>query len=161
MRVVAEQLTVALLAENVGVGIDALFVEHIDVKQVIADLVGGVAEHEGYFLCALGDASQTDGKAVAAEDGEDDADVSRRKLLAHVLCDVVHACVVALRPCENGLGNAQNVLFADGDTLLLDAVAKAVAHDLRKVVALSDDGRSHASDNGSDCSFHLLLLVRR
>ena len=154
MLYIAEQLTILCLAEDIGIGVNALFVEHVDIKQVIADLVGGVAEHEGYLLAAERDTAQADGKSVSAEDGENYADMAAGVLCLNIGSDIVHGCIVALRPCKDRLGDADDILLADGDILLLDAVQNAVGNDLCKIVALADDGRSHAAYNCSDSSFH-------
>ena len=72
---------------------------------------------------------------------------------------LVDACVVALSPCQNGLGNGNNVLAADFYVFLFKTVAEGVGEYLSQIVALTDDGRSDAPRNGTDCSFHAYISV--
>ena len=152
MLYIAEQLTVLFLAEDIGVGVNALFVEHVYIKQVIADLVGGVAEHNCYLLAAECDTTQADCKSVSAEDGEDNADMAAGVLCLYIGCNIIHGCVVALRPCEYRLGDTDDILLADSDIFCLDAVQNALCHDLCKIVALTYDGCSDTAYNCSDRS---------
>ena len=69
---VAEQLPVLLQRQHIPVGVHALLVHEVRVNKMVAYLIRGVAEHKDDLLCALGNAPQADGKAVAAEDGEND-----------------------------------------------------------------------------------------
>ena len=53
---IAEELAVFLLAEHVLPRIDALLVQAIQVDEMVAHLVGGIAEHQHDLLGAHGDA---------------------------------------------------------------------------------------------------------
>ena len=52
----AEQRAVLRFGQGVAVGVDPLLVEQVLIDQVVADLVGGEAEHQHDFLCAARDA---------------------------------------------------------------------------------------------------------
>ena len=61
----AEDLVDLLLGEDIGVGVDALRVERVDIHEVVADFVGGIAQHYDELVHALGDAFEQHGEAVA------------------------------------------------------------------------------------------------
>ena len=67
---IAEVAAVLGQAEHVAVGVHTALVQRVEVKEVVANLVAGIAEHEHHFPAAAGDAAQADGEAVAGEDGE-------------------------------------------------------------------------------------------
>ena len=73
MLVVAEELPVLLLAENIPIGGYPLLIYQILIYQVIAHLVSGIAELKDNFLDPRGNTPETDGKTVPAENGEDHA----------------------------------------------------------------------------------------
>ena len=154
VELIAEELAVFFEAQYVAVGVDALFVHHVDVDQVIADLVRGVREHQHDFLCAFGNSAQTDGKAVAAENGEDDADRLSAKLLANVERDVVDRCVVSLRSGNDGFGHRDDVAVTNFKALLLRGLQDTVNDDFTQIVALADDRGANASGYGSHHAAH-------
>ena len=153
MPVYAEQLTVFRLRQHVGIGVHARGVDLIQADQLVAHLVGGVAEHQHDFFGALGDAPQADGKAVAGEDGEDHADCTAAQLRFHVRRDIVHGGVVALGPGYHGFRHGDHVPVTQGKALAFGGFQHAVRHDLRNVVSLTDDGAADAAGTGADSSF--------
>ena len=95
----AEDAAILGQREHVGIGVDAAVVHRILVKEVVADLVGGVGEHENDLLGAAGDAAQADGKAVAGENGEHDGDGLAAQLGAQLFSSSafplgLHACII-------------------------------------------------------------------
>ena len=151
---VAEQLAIALQGQHVAVGIDALLIEQVEIQQVIAHLVGRIAEHQDDLLCALGDAAQADGEAVAAEDREDHADGFAAELGTHVVSNVVNGGVVALRAGDNRFGHGDDVTIARPQSVLLHRFHNGTGDDLHQVVPLADNGRTHAHGNSTDHSAH-------
>ena len=151
---VAEELPVALQSQQIPVRIHALLVQTVPVHQVVAHLVRGIGEHQDHFLRALGDAPQADGKAVAAEDGEDDADGPAAQLLSHVGGDIVHRGVVALGPGHNGLSHGDDVPVMEGKALLLGGGQDGCGHDLLQIVSLTDDGGADAPGYSSYHTTH-------
>ena len=154
---VAEELPVALQGQQIPVGVHALGVQTVPVHQVVAHLVRGIGEHEDHFLRALGNAPQADGKAVAAENGEDDADGLAAQLLLHVCGDIVHRGVVALGTGHDGLGHGDDVPVMEGEALLLGGGQDGCGHDLLEIVSLADDGGADAPGNSSYHTTHGFL----
>ena len=119
---------------------------------MVAHLVGGVAHQDVGLLEGAGDALEADGDAVAAEDGEGQADGVGAELGGTVLGDGVHAGVVALAAGHHGFGHRHDVLILEFDVLLFAAGEDGVGDDLYKVVALTDDGAAHAARCCADSS---------
>ena len=57
MRIGAEQLTIALQRQNVGVGVNARRVNLIPSDQLVPDLVRGIGKHQHDLTATLGDAA--------------------------------------------------------------------------------------------------------
>ena len=159
MHGVAEQLTVLLQGQHVGVGIDALLVKHIQIDQMVAHLVGRIAEHQDDLLGALGDAAQADGETVAAEDREDDADGLTAQLGTHVVGNVIHAAVVALRAGDDSLGHRDDVAVTGSKLTAIGRSHDAIGHDLHQIIAFTDDRRTNAHGNSTNHSAHISTLL--
>ena len=160
---ITEQLAVLLKRQHVAHGIDALLVQQILVEEMVAHLVGGVAELQHDLLRAHRDAAQADREAVAAQDREHDADGAAAELGADVRRDVLHGGVVALRAGHDGLGHGDHVAVAHGKAeavLRRRGLQHAVDHDLSQIVALADDRRADASGNSTYHSIHEEHLFR-
>jgi len=99
---------------------------------VVAHLVRGVAEHQKDLLGALGDAPQADGEAVAAEDGEDNADGFAAELCANIRGNIINAAIVALRTCHDGLGHGDDIAVAGRNTAFLDGFQDGIGYDFRR-----------------------------
>ena len=56
MLLIAKQFPEFCFREHVAPGIDAFFVQHVQIDQMVSHLISRVAEHEDNFLCALGNA---------------------------------------------------------------------------------------------------------
>ena len=69
-----EFLPELLLGKGIPVGIHPRLVQGLLAHQMVAHLVRGVGEHQHHLFGPPGKALQEDGEAVAAEDGEEDAD---------------------------------------------------------------------------------------
>ena len=145
MLVHAEQLAVFFQRKHVGIGVHARRVDLVEGYQLVAHLVGGVAEHQHDLLRALGDAAQADGEAVAGQDGEDHADGLSAQLGFYVRRHVVHGGVVALRPRHDGFRHGDDVAVAQLKALAFRRFQHAFRHDLRDVVSLADDGAADAA----------------
>ena len=131
-----------------------MLVHHVPIDEVVANFIRGVGEHQHNLLAALGDTTQADGKAVAAQDGEDHADGLAAQLCADVLSDMIHGCVVTLGTGDNGLGHANDVTVADNDLAGLDRISHTGGNDLRKIIALADDRCAHAHGNSTKHTAH-------
>ena len=155
---IAEEPAVLLQGEHVLIGVHPLLVYRIQADQVVAHLVGGVAE----LLRPFGDAPQADGKAVTAEDGEDHPHCAAPQLGLHVGGDIVHRGVVALGPGHNGLGHGHNVPVPEGKAVLLRGLQQGTGDDLHQIVSAADNGGADAPGNGTDHTAHkgtLLVLI--
>ena len=145
MHRIPEDCPVLLLAENIAPGVDSLLVQQILVEEVVADFVGGVAEHEVYLLHRLRDAAETDGEAVAGEDREYDADGVASYLCGHVLGYGVYRGVVAHGTGHDGFRHSDDVPVVQGEAFTFGSVKDAFRDDGGEIVAFSDDGRADAS----------------
>ena len=140
MLVFAEKLAVFFESEHIAVGIDARFVKLVKDYELIAYLVGGIAEHEDYLFRAHCYAAQTDCKSVAGQDREDDAHSPAAQLGADVLGDIRDSGVVALRPCDDGLGERDYIAVAQTEAFGFCRGEHAVGYDCGKIVPLADNG---------------------
>ena len=145
--------------QRVAVGVDPGLVQAVPVNQMVAHLVGGVGQQQHDLLTASRKALEQQGEAVAAEDGEGDADGFAAGLRAHVRGDLVDARVVALRAGHDGLGHGDDVAVAGGDSRLFPGLHDGVGRNLGDIVSLADNGRAHAARDGSDASHCGLLLL--
>ena len=156
---IAEELPVFLQGEDVLVGVHPLLIHRVQADEVVAHLVGGVAEHEDNLFRPLGDAPQADGKAVAAEDGEDHADCLAAQLGPDVGGNVVHRGVIALGPGDNGLSHGHNVPVPDGKAVLPGGLQQGAGNHLHQIVTAADDGGADAPGNCTDHTAHKGTLL--
>ncbi len=141
----AEDAAVFGESEHVGVGVHAAVVHRVLVEEVVADLVGGVGEHEHDLFGAAGYAAQADGKAVAGEDGEDYGDGLAAQLRAHVGGDVVHRGVVAVGTGDDALRHGNDVPLMQLEALLGHCGLDSVGCELDYVVSFAYDRSTDAS----------------
>ena len=158
MGPVAKMRTVLRKAEHIAPGVDALFIYKIGVDQMVADLIGRIAEHEHDLFAAHGDALEADGKAVAAENGENYTHGAAAELGADIGRDVLHARIVALGARHDGLGHGDDVAVLHGERRALGGGHDRINHDLRKVVSCTDDRGTDAARYCTDHSFHSVVL---
>ena len=141
-------------AQHVVPGVDALLVQLIHAHQMVAHLVGGVAQQQHHLFTAAGDALQEQRKPVAAEDGERDTYRLAAGLGPHVGADIGNGGVVALAAGHHRLGDGHDVAVTGGDAVFPDGVHHRVHGDGHNVVALTENGRPHAPHHGADGSVH-------
>ena len=149
---IAEETAVIFKAEDVGVGVHAAVVERVLVKEMVADLVGGVGQHEHDFLAAARDAAQAHCKAVAGKDGEHNADGAAAELFLYILCNGVYGSVVALCAGGDGFGDGDNIAVVQREALGFGGFKYAFGYNGGKVVSLTDDGAANSPGNGADSS---------
>ena len=152
MAVFTEEIAVLFQGQYVGIGIHAGFVHLVQADQFVANLVRGVGEHKHDLLRAHGDTPQADGKAVPAQDREDDAHGSAAALRTDVRSDILHGGVIALGTGNNGLGDGNDIPVTQFKSFFLRSQQDAVRHDGGQVIALADDGAADAAGNGADSS---------
>jgi len=126
---------------------------------VVAHLVGGVAQHQDDLPSPLGNAPQAHGKAVAAEDGEDDAHGATAQLGLYVGGDVIGGCIVALGPGHDGLGHGHHVPVTDGEAVLRlrGSFQDGLGDNLHQIVAAADDGSPDTPGDSTDHTAHKKL----
>ena len=156
MTVHAEQLTVLGQRQHVGIRIDARLVELVQTDQLVADLVGRIAEHQHDLFSAFGDAAQADRKAVAGQDREDHADRLATELFPHIGRDVVHGSIVALRARNDRFCHRDHVTISQAKAVALCSSKHTVGNDRRQVVSLPNDRAADAARHSPDASgsFH-------
>ena len=134
------------------------FVQQIQVHQMVAHLVGGIGEQDHHLLAGQGDALEQKREAISAQDGEGDAHGAAAGLGAHVGGDVLDGGIVALGPGHDGFGDGHHVPISRGDARLFPGGLHGLGGDGGDVVALTDDGRSHAPNYSTDGSHTQNLL---
>ena len=144
MRIGAEQLAIALQRQNVGVGVNARRVNLIPSDQLVPDLVRRIGKHQHNLTATLGDASQTDGKAIAGENGEKYAHGAAAQLGADIGGDFVHRSVVALRAGDYGFGHGNDIPVVQGKVFGTGGFQYAFGYDGSEVISLADDGAADA-----------------
>ena len=137
---IAEETAVIFKAEDVGVGVHAAVVERVLVKEMVADLVGGVGQHEYDLFAAARDAAQAYCKAVAGKDREHNADGAAAELGLDVGRDIVNAGVVAVCARNNGFGDGNDVALAQLEAVLGHRGHDGIRDYLNYIVALTHDG---------------------
>ena len=156
----AESVTEALQIQHVVPGVDARLVQLIHGHQMVAHLVGGIAEHQHHLLAATGDALQQQREAVAAENGEHHGHGLAAGFGADVGADLLHGGVVALAAGHHGLGDGHHVLVVSLDAVLAQRVQHGLHSHGHGVVALTENRRAHAPYNSSQRS-HISFILSR
>ena len=134
--------------------VDARLVQLVKAHQMVAHLVGGIAQQQHHLLRAQRDAPQQQGEAVAAEDRERHAHGLAAGLGAHIGGDLFTGGVVALAARHNGFGHGHHVAVAGGDGVVLQRVQDGGHGDVHHIVSLAENRRTHAADDGSQRSAH-------
>ena len=145
--------------QNVTIGVYAGLVQLLHADQMIAHLVGGQAEKQNHLFGTGGDAGEQQGEAVAAEDGEGNAHGLAAGLGLDIGSDLLHGGVVALAAGYHGLGDGHDVPVTGLDALLGQGIGHGVGGDGDHVVALAEDGRTHATHYGTKGSAHVIDLL--
>ena len=144
-----EQLMKTLFGEHIGPGIDSLFIQCVQIHQMISHFIGRIAEHKYDFFGAHGDALEAHGKTVAAEDGENHAHGLSAEFALHILGDLLHGGIVALGPGYHRFGHGDDILVMNLKAAAFRSAEHAVHYDLADVVPFPDDGGPNAPGNGS------------
>ena len=155
---IAKQFPVFLFAEDILIGVNALFIHQIPVDEVVAHFVRGIAEHQNDLLAALCDATQADCKAVAAEDGEHDTNSFTTQLGAHISGNIVHTGVIALGTGHYGLGHSNDITVTGSETVFLHSFQDAASDDFYHIITLTDDGGTQTHRNSTKHTAHLTTL---
>ena len=122
---------------------------------MITNLIGRVAQHQHYLFTALGNAAQAYGKAVTAEDRKDHSNGFSAKLVFHVLCYIVHACIISLCSCNDCLGHTNHVTISRNKSFFIHCINYRARYDLCKVIALTNDRRAKTDRYRSIHSTHI------
>ena len=150
----AEQSLKFRLRQNILVRVNALFVQKVEVQQMVTYLVARIAEHQYDLLRALRDAAQTDRETVAAEDREHHADGLAAELCLHILRELISRRVVSLRARQNRLCNCEHILAANFKLSMIHAVHKRIDYDFSEVIAFFDNRCTQTAGHRSDSSCH-------
>ena len=154
MHHLTESRTELLQRQHIVPRVDAGLVQLVQTHQMVAHLVGGIAQQQHDLLRAHGDATQQQGEAVAAEDGECHAYGLAAGLGLHVRGDLLAGGVVALAAGHHGLGHGHHVAVAGSDVVFTKCVQNRADGDVHHAVALAEDGGAHAPDHGTQSSAH-------
>jgi len=154
MHHLTESRAELLQRQHIVPRVDAGLVQLVQTHQMVAHLVGGIAQQQHDLLGAHGDAPQQQGEAVAAEDGECHAHGLAAGPGAHVLSDLLTGGVVALAAGHHGLGHGHHVAVTGGDVVFSQRIQHGADGDVHHAVALAEDGGAHAPDHGTQSSAH-------
>ena len=157
---IAEVFAVSRLVEHIAVGVYITVFQQLLIKEMIADLIGRIAEHQRDLLHTQGNAAQPDGKAVAAEDGENDAQMVAAELGAYIVGDVLNSGIISCGTGNNRFGDSNDVTVSEGEALSLGGSQYAVADNGYKVIVLADDRRADAPHNSTNSSQFYYLPKR-
>ena len=86
---------------------------------MIAHLVGRKTQHKDDLFRTSRDTFEADRKAVAAEDGEDDAYCSSACTRLDIFSNVLDGGVIALRSGDYGLGDRNDISVAEFESFLV------------------------------------------
>ena len=156
----AERGVHLLLREHVRVRIDAVSVQRVHVHEMIAHLVGRIAEHDDQLVHALGDAFEQHGETVARKYGEDEPHRAAARLGADVLGDLIHRGVIALCARDHRLRDGEDVavVYVETGDGIVRRREQTFRHYDGQIVALFDDGSFDTSGNRTD-SCHISSVV--
>ena len=152
MQVLAEQLAVLRFGQYIGVGVDAGLVQLVQAHQFVAHFIGRIAEHQNNLLAATGNAAQANGEAIAAQDGENDANGLATQLVADVFSNGIHGCIVTLGTGHDGLGNGHDIAVAQLEIIGFGSGQNAVHNDLGQIVTFTDDGAADTAGDSANIS---------
>ena len=141
----SEQAFKFLLSQHILIRVYALFIEKINVQQVVAHFVAGIAEHEDDLLCTFGHASEADGKSVPAENRENNSDGFSAQFSFHIGSQLVGSRIVGLGSCQDGFGHCENIFGADLKITVIYTGHQSVYGDLFQVIALFYDRAPQSS----------------
>ena len=150
--VFTEEFAVTFEGKNVGIGVNACFVEFIEAYEFVAHFIGRIAEHKNNFFCAPCNTAKADGKAVSGKDRENYTDGFAAEFCFNIGCNVINGCIVALSPCNNGFGNGDNVAVAKFEAFAFGGFEDACGDHCAKVIALTEDGAANAAGYGTNFS---------
>ena len=136
----AEQFTVFFQGQHIAERIYARFINLIQAYQMVAYFIGRIAQHQHDFLCAFCNTAQADGKPVAGQDREDDADGLAAQLRFHIRRNVIYGAIVSLRTGHDGFRDGDDVPVTQGKAFACRGFQYAVRYNVCQVIALTDDG---------------------
>ena len=145
MFYVAESLSEFLGGENVGIRIDAFFVNLLGSYETVPHLVGRVRKLNDEFFNALGNSFKNHRKTISRENRKNKPHGVIAEFFRYVFCNLIYRGIVSLRPRQNRLRNRDDVLILNFEAALLCRLRNAIRGYFHEVVAVSDDRRSHAS----------------
>lgn len=130
-----------------------MFIERVEVHEMVADFVGGVGQHDDEFIDAFGYSFEKQRKAVAGQNGENESDRTAARFCADVFRYLVDGCIVTLRTCDDSFRNGENVSVLNCETRIFVVCGgeKAVHNDFYEVVALFDYRSFDTARNSTDC----------
>ena len=107
---------------------------------MVAYFIGRIAQHQHHFLRAFGNTAKADGKPVAGQNREDDADGLAAQLRFHICRNVIYGTIISLRTGHDGFRDGDNVPVAQGKAFACRGFQHAFRYNVCQVIALTDDG---------------------
>ena len=128
-----------------GIGENALFVHQIGVKEQVADLVGGEGELNVKLFAGSRKCLKNSCKAVAAENGENDAHIFAAESCFGVCGDLVDVGVVGLSAGNDCLGNSYDIALFNGKSFIIGGLEKIFGNETDKIISGAEDGHNDTS----------------
>ena len=123
--------------------------------QMVAHLVGGIAQQQYHLLHACGDTAQQQRKTVAAEDGEGHAYRLAAGFGAHIGSNLVHGGVIALTARHHGFGDGHHIPVAGRDVFALQGAQNGINSGGDHIVAFAENRRAYAAYHRTKSSTHI------
>ena len=158
LNFLAEELAVSLLAQHILIGIDALRIQIIVGDEVIADLVGRIAQLDIQLIEAPGDALEQQGKPITGKDRQYDTGRTAREFAADIRRYLVHSGIIALCAGNGGFRYGEDIAVARGKAFRFCRAEHAIDRHAGKIIALFEDRGAYAAYYCTDCSHCVFLF---
>ena len=159
MLVHAEQFSVFLLIQHIGIRIDSRIHHLIDGKQCISHFIGRIAEHYNNLLGTHCHALQADGESVSGKNRPYDSDGLSTQLVLYILCNVVHTSIVSLTSGNHRLGNTDYISVQNLEPIGFRCLQNTFHNLLCQIISFPENRTPDSTGNRTYTSFcfHLSL----
>ena len=130
--------------QDIGIWIDAFFIEFVQSQEGISDFIGRIRQHQIYFFCTSGDTGEKYGETVAGSDREDHADIVSAELVSHIFGDIIDRAVIALCSCDNRFRDRHDISVMQFKSVIFSCFNNGSRNDLGKIIAFFEDRAADA-----------------
>ncbi len=119
---------------------------------MVAHLVRRKSQLDVQLVKPHGNALEQQRKAVAAQDGMDNARHPAREFVPHIGGYLFHSGIIALGARQGGFGYADHIPIFYGETFVLGGLEHTLAGQLRQIISLAENGRANAAHHRANSS---------